>query len=490
VNQPPHPSPSSDAQKPAELDPNDITEGSIPRHLLRLALPGAFTNLLSNSTVLVDMIWLGRVSPSAIAAVTTFYYIWFLFALLNQMIGNGSVALIARTYGAKQYEECRRVIGQTFSFKLIVALVVAAIGLLIQRWAYTAFGSRDEVLEMGLSYGSIMFCATPLLFSTFTLKTGLRAIGDMKRLLIISAITGGLNFILDPLLIFPTVYIGPFPTLGIQEPLLSFQGLGLGIRGAAWGTVFAFIFVFIQAMYLFLNGGTFIRMKPGHFASLNLETAWRILRIGVPPAFADSLQHIGNLFVGAAINTYGTTVFAAQGINHTIMRMLRWTVMGINFASITMVGQNLGARHPRRSELSVHYALGVVGLLLLVLGTTFYFSAPAIAKLFVPGTGAENLATVEWVVRILRINCFVMLPFGLSRVARSAFQGSGDTKPTLWVTLATNYAIQLPLVLLGVYWLKVEQPDFIWWVEAATYAVALVILLVIVNLGHWKRVKV
>ena len=37
-------------------------------------------------------------------------------------------------------------------------------------WAFWLFGARDEVLSMALTYGTIMFAATPLMFSTFTLK--------------------------------------------------------------------------------------------------------------------------------------------------------------------------------------------------------------------------------------------------------------------------------------------------------------------------------
>jgi Na+-driven multidrug efflux pump len=91
----------------------DLTSGSIGRHLINLAIPSALTNLMTFSTTLVDMIWLGRVSATAIAAVALYNYFWFLFALLNMMIGNGSVALISRTFGADRHEQCRRVLGQT-----------------------------------------------------------------------------------------------------------------------------------------------------------------------------------------------------------------------------------------------------------------------------------------------------------------------------------------------------------------------------------------
>lgn len=486
--------PESAAQAAAraqrELDPNDLTQGSIGRHLLRLALPGALTNLLSFSTMLVDTIWLGRVSPAAIAAVATFNYIWFLSSLLNQMVGNGSVALISRSYGAKQIEDCKKIFGQTFSFKFLVACLVSVIGLLVLPWAISAFGAPADVAAMALTYGRIMFCATPLLFCTFTLKTGFRAVGDMRTLLKISAITALINFLVDPILIFERVYLGPWPRLGLNEPLFSFPGFGLGIAGAAWGTVIAFGFVFLQAMFIFTSGRTFLKMPLRYFFSLSLDTSWRILRIGVPPAIGDSLQNIANIFVGAAINTYGTSVFAAQGVNQILMRLVRMTVFGFNMAGITLVGQNLGAKNPERAERAANYALLAISALMLGIAGVVYFMAPGIARLFIPNADADSLAAMEWTVRIMRINCFVFLPFGLARVARAAFEGSGYTKPPMYTVALTTWGVQLPLTLLGVYGLKVADPYFIWWIEAGTYSLAATILFVVMRRGNWKKVKV
>jgi len=481
------PSSGADARAP---DPNDITRGSVGRHLVRLAVPSALTNLLSFSTTFIDVIWLGRVSPSAIAAVATFNYFWFMLALLNQMIGQGSVPLIARSYGAGRFGECRRVFGQTFSFKVIVASVVAVLGLCFMRLAFSLFGAKDEVLDQALIYGGIMFIATPIMFSTFTLKTGFRAIGDMRTLLRVSAITAVLNFILDPILIFEQVYIGPFPALGIAEPLLTFPGAGMGIAGAAWGTAIAFSVVFIQSMYYFLTGRTFLTMRLRYFFQPSLDTARRIVSIGMPPALGNAARHFGELFVGAAINSFGTTVFAGQGVNQMLMRGVRMAVMGINISSMTMVGQNLGALERRRAVRSAYMALLVTAGLLVAAGGLLYWGAPAVARLFVPGTDAESLATAEWATRILRINCFVLLSFGLVQVARSPFEGSGDTKPSFYVIAATTWGIQVPLTALGVYVWRLEDPSFIWWVEAGAYGLGFLALLLLIRRGRWAHKEV
>lgn len=467
----------------------DLTRGSIGRHLINLAIPSALTNLMTFSTTLVDMIWLGRVSPTAIAAVALYNYFWFLFALLNMMIGNGSVALISRTYGADQHEQCRRVLGQTFVFKLIVATVVATIGLLGQRWAYTVFGAEQEVIRQAIIYGTILYAATPVLFSTFTLKTGFRAIGDMRNLLYISIATMMINLVLDPFLIFPQVHIGPFPMLGMRSELLL-PGLGLGIAGAAWGTVTAFAVPFVVALLYFFNGWTFLQVRPRHFIDLSWDTARRIIRIGLPPALANFIEQAAKLLVGAAIITYGTSVFAGQGVNLQLIRLMRVMVMGVNISVITLVGQNLGALNPRRAERSALWGYAFVSAVMLLAGGLLFFAAPQIAHIFMPGTDPESVAAFAWAVKILRINAFLLLPFGLYRVSRGAFQGSGDTAPALYTTLLATVGVQLPLTLGGVYLLHLPDPRFIWWVEAGSYAIGAVLLYWVFKRGRWKQHRV
>ncbi len=214
----------------------DLSQGGILGHVIRLALPSALANLFNFSYNFVNMIWLSRLGPSAIAVTATYQYFFMVFVIFNQIVGLGSFALIARTYGAKEYTDCRRLIGQTFSFKLVIAIAVMALGLIFQRWAWVAFGSAPEVVEQGVAYSTIMFAVIPIYFSTFTLNTSLRGIGDMKHLLLISSVSTVLHLVIDPFLIFSTVSIGPFPTLGILKPLMLLPGMGLGVAGAAWAS--------------------------------------------------------------------------------------------------------------------------------------------------------------------------------------------------------------------------------------------------------------
>ena len=474
-----------------DADPTqDLTTGSILKHIVRLAVPGALTNLLNFSYHFVDMMWLGRLGPSAIAVMATYHFFFMVFVFFNQIVGIGSITMISRTFGAKDHTACRGVIGQTFTFKLVIALVVTALGLILQRWMWVAFGSAPDVVELGVQYTTVMFSVIPIYFSAFTLRTALSSIGDMKALLKISAVSTVFNLVLDPFLIFPTVYIGPFPGLGIGEPLLTLPGCGMGISGAAWASFSAIALMFLQGLWYFISGRTFLRMRLREFFTWDWGTVLRVLRIGTPPAVGENLHNIAQIIVGRILNTYGTAVFAASGIMGTAFGLVFIPVGGITQAISTLVGQNLGAGKPHRAQRSVYNALGMtLGILVVVLSLAFIF-APDIVRLFLPGQEADTQITVSYGVTFLRIAMLMMLCMGVGMVFSAAFWGSGDTKAPMWVMVATTYGIQLPLILIGWWLLKLQEPEFIVWAWVAASAVNAAAMWWIFRKGRWMTVKV
>ncbi|MCB1221987.1 MAG: MATE family efflux transporter [Planctomycetales bacterium] len=469
---------------PSNPSTQDLTQGSVGRHIMNLAVPGMLTNLMTFSTTLVDMMWVGRISPEAIAAITTHQYIWFLFSILNQMIGQGSVTLIARSYGSGDRRRSAEVLGETFFFKLVVAFIVMGIGLLTMAPAYRLFGITDEtVFRYGMQYSGIMFLATPLLFSTFTLKTGFRAVGAATQLFWVSAMTMMINLVLDPFLIFERIDF----TVPIVNYHFQSAGIGLEVAGAAYASVLAFAITFVTTLFLFLTGRTFIKLSVRDLFSPSMDTARKILKIGLPPAAGNSLEHFSNVLIGSAVNTYGTTVYAAQGVNNMLQRLIQFSIMGFSWSTITMVGQNLGASEVQRAEKSVNRSAAIIAGVLFLVAVLFYFAAPGIAALFMPVRDDASRETVEWIIRILRVNCFLYLPLGLNRVYRAVFEGSGDTRPVFWSSAATTWGLQIPLIMTGVYIMRIGEPYFIWWIMVAGNAAAAVILYVMFRRGAWKH---
>ncbi len=83
-----------------------------------------------------------------------------------------------------------------------------------------------------------------------------------------------------------------------------------------------------------------------------------------------------------------------------------------------------------------------------------------------------------------------MFCMGLSMTFGAAFWGSGYTKPPMWITLGTTYAIQLPLILYGALVAHWQNPAFIIWIMAIAGAINSVITILVFSRGRWKSVKV
>ena len=78
-----------------------LLEGNITRNIITLSLPIMAANIIANAYNIIDMIFVGRLGPSAVAAVSLggilMSFTW--TVLLGLSIGTSS--LIARFYGAQ-----------------------------------------------------------------------------------------------------------------------------------------------------------------------------------------------------------------------------------------------------------------------------------------------------------------------------------------------------------------------------------------------------
>ena len=448
----------------------DLTEGPLMPHIWRLAIPSMATTALQASYHAIDTWFIAHIpliGTQALAAMGVFGYFFMLFIVFNQIVGIGSVALIARSFGAKNFEETKIVIGQTFMFKLWIAVFVAIGGLLWTRQFYILFGSTPEVADIGYAYCAIFFLGLPLFFSGFTLNTAFRGIGDMMKPLFISAVAVTLNLFLDWVLIFGN--------LGAPA---------MGIRGAALASVIAMAWTLCAGLYIFFSGRTFIRLELRHFLRLSWKWIYRILRIGVPAAVGDNVRELGRFVVGRVINGLGTAIMAAHSVVWPVMALFMMPIWGLEQAVVTMVGQNLGAKKPQRSEKSVYLALASALAISGVIAVAIFIYAPQVVALY-----TTDPAVVPYALVFVRIAVGALLVMTASMIIGATFWGSGDTKPPMYISIATTWLLNVPAVLILIYALRASVFS-IYWAMLATEAVNLLLYFWLFKRGGWKRVRV
>ena len=94
---------------------NELLTGDLRKNLLKMSIPTMLGFFLQAVYDIVDMIWVGRISASAVAGVTIFSTVFWMVEVLNEIIGTSSISLISQNYGMGR--KTRKVVEQTLLLK-------------------------------------------------------------------------------------------------------------------------------------------------------------------------------------------------------------------------------------------------------------------------------------------------------------------------------------------------------------------------------------
>src|SRR5437763_7744243 len=104
----------------------DLTQGSVIRHLLHMASFLAVSMGVQTLYLLADLYWVGRLGKEAIAAVGVAGNLNMIVLALTQMLGVGTTTLIAQSAGGKDQPQAELVFNQSFVMSLLVMVVLGA----------------------------------------------------------------------------------------------------------------------------------------------------------------------------------------------------------------------------------------------------------------------------------------------------------------------------------------------------------------------------
>ena len=273
----------------------DLLEGSIVRSLTSLALPIMATSLIQMAYNMTDMIWIGRVSANAVAAVgAAGMYLWLAngLAMIPRL---GGQVKVAHELGAQNIERAASY-GQA-AFHLGALLVVLFTTLCITlNGPLIAFFRLNTPSVIADARTYLVIVAAGFFFSFFNqIFTGMfTAMGGSVVVLRSTAIGLVGNIILDPLMIFG---IGPFPQMGVA--------------GAATATVLAQAIV--TAMFLLAARREMTVFPQIHIFQASQWRAWaEILKIGLPVSIQSMFFSGLSMILARLVAGWGDAAIAAQ----------------------------------------------------------------------------------------------------------------------------------------------------------------------------------
>jgi len=444
----------------------DLTSGSITKSIFYLAGPVVTSLFLETAFSLANIFWVGKLGAVSLAAViSSTILIWIIYSLTST-IAVGVNALVARSVGAKDFDQAGSVARQGYLFAILFALTLSILGILFSRLAFVLMGTAPDVTHLGVRYLRIIFSGAIFFFLIEFFSPIFRASGDTKTPMLVIMGSVGLNIILDPFLIFGW---GPFPRLETQgAAIASIISQGLG-----------------SLLFIILISRGKLGFKFSLLPKLELDFSmiWRILRIGIPASTAWITFTIVYLFLNKIVALFGTEAIAALGIGNRMESASFLTCFGFSIAASTLVGQNLGAGKPERSAQSVWRTATIAVLITGFVSIMFFIFPRQIASFFI-----SDPKVVEIGIGYLRILALSQVFMALEIVFEGAFGGAGNTIPPMLVSIPGSLA-RIPLAyLLAVHWgIGING---VWWAITMTSIAKGIVMTYWFSRGKWKTKRI
>jgi len=443
----------------------DLTKGPISRSLLTIAAPLVAGNILQALVEVADLFFVGRLSPAAIGGVGLSISVIFVLMTLIIGLSGGTTAFVSRYYGEGNYPYAGRVLIQALILGIIFSAMITVVGTLFAADLLEMFGAPEEVVTEGAAYLQVLSLGIVTLVEFWIISTFFQSIGDTKTPLFIILVINLLNIILNPVLIFG---IGIAPAMGVS--------------GAATATVITrAVGIGIGVMLLYrLNA----QMEFTRQAEVDICLMRRILRVAVPNMVQSGVRSVSYLIMYIIIASYGTLALSAFGIVSRIEMLALMPGFGLATAAAVMVGQNLGAGNPDRSEESAWKALELYAGFMVVITVLFLTFGAGITEFFDP-SGLSNPYAVSY---FLIVSPFYVL-IAVAIVLSFALNGAGDTKKPMYATLLSYFLVQVPLALI--------IPDLtgtgivgVWYAMTIGILVQTVALYLMFRSGKWKNIPI
>lgn len=444
----------------------DWTSGSILKNLLLLSWPLIISHIMMMTGPTIDMIWVGRLGPDAIAAVGVSGIVVMLVMTAMMGVAIGARALIARFIGMKEPMNAVRVARQAFIISMAFSFVIAVIGIIFSDAILILMGVEKEVLRLGSSYLKVQFCGAIIMGFWMISEIIMQSSGDTITPMRNGIISKVFHVILSPVFIFGWLFIP-----------------GMGVIGAALANIASMFAGLIMNMYALFTGKTQLQL---HLKGVRIDfpLMWRIIRIGIPGVVMLAQKNLSNLIVMKIIVHYGTLAVAAHTVLQRVEMIFFMAGVGMGSAAGVLAGQNLGARQPQRAGKSGIYAIGIAETFVVIACILAFIFPETLISIFTRDPELIEITTV-----FLRIGVVGYLMCGIEPVFLNFFTGVGDTTVPMAFEVGTTWFLLLPMaVFLPKLWgLEVYG---VRWAMALSFVLLTSAYVVYFMTGRWKKKEV
>ncbi len=436
---------------------HSLTQGPIWKVMLLFALPVFLSNVFQQLYNAFDAWCVGNyIGDNALAAVSSSGSLIFMMVSFFNGVAMGAGVIIARAFGAKQYDTMDKTIHTAIAFGLATgaALTVAGVALTptILRW----MGTPAEVLPQSIEYFRYYFCGA-IFTVMYNIFVGiLHAVGDSKHPLYYLIFSASVNVVLD---------------------MLFVAGMHLGVGSAAIATT---VSQGVSAMLCFIH---LLQVDAPYRVSVrrirfDRKCLQEIIRYGLPSGVQNSVIALANVVVQTNINSFGKAAMAGCGSYSKLEGFAFLPVTCFTQALSTFVGQNLGAGYHDRVKKGVAFGVICSCALAELIGGLSYIFAPQLIGFF-----SDSPEAIDLGVQHMRTICLFYFLLAFSHCIASVLRGAGKATVPMFTMLACWCVFRMSYIFIAVK--LVNKLTTVSWAYPITWTLSSILFLIYFLKADW-----
>ena len=442
---------------------------SIPRRLWDLSAPIIGLNVLAVLSLAIDTAMCGRLQDAEIPLTALGFATQVIFLLMVAMIGLtvGTVALVARAYGARETERVNHLLVQSTMLTVVFGAMVAVVGNVLAPDILRLLGASPAVLDDGLAYLRPMLTGSVFYYLSLLYAGVLRGVGNTRLPFMVALAATALNVLLN------------------YGMILGNYGMpALGVQGAAFGTVISYAFSVTMTVTLIRRGAIEDLSLPLRLEPIDRPLAAELFRVGAPAALDMVVINAAFLSIVGMLGRIAEISVAAHGIGLRIQALAFVPGMSVSQATSAMVGRALGAGDADEARRVVRASLVLCTTIMTSLGLLIVSLVDPIVALFDVRAGSE---LARYAVMWIRLLGFGMPTIGVWIAFVGMLQGAGDTRTSLKINSMTTLVFQIPLSAalgFGAGW----SAFGVWLAFPACFVVRMALGIWVYRRGRWAKV--
>lgn len=397
----------------------------VPKAIMSLALPTMLGMLVTIIYNLADTFFVGQTKDEfQVAAVTIVMPIFMILMAFGNVFGIGGGTYISRLLGQKRADEARNVCVVATYLCALVGLVLTAIMLIFMGPLVQVSGASPDTEAFTREY--LMYIAIGAVFICLQQAMGqlVRAEGAAKSAVAGMMLGTVINIVLDPFMI------------------LDF-GLGLGVAGAGIATVLGcFSSVLFYTVYL-LRGKTALDIRFRYFKPCK-EMLANILMIGIPVFLNNMLMSSANILLNNFASGFSDYFLTGMGVANRVFSIPIMLFIGLGQGMQPFVGYNYSAGRFDRMKEAIRFTSVFSLIMGLFFAICIFFGSETFIRAFI-----DKPLVLPYGNAVLRAAMWITPIIGILFVFISVFQAMGKASQSLFLSIARQGFIFIPMVILG-----------------------------------------